>query len=69
MTFDFHQILASKRNFRRELAARNIIDKLAMLDALRERTLTLRGDRFSPAVSDSSTVVRKHPAPYRSRHF
>lgn len=65
MTFDLHQILASKRSFRRELAARDILDKLAMLDALRERTLSLRGDRIPPAVSDSSTVLKEDPTPYR----
>jgi len=68
MTFDFHQILASKRNFRRDLASRNIMDKLAMLDALRQRTLTLRGDRFPPAVSNPSTIVREYSTPYRTHH-
>ena len=43
MTFDLHQILASKRAFRRELASRDIMEKLAMLDAMRERALSLRG--------------------------
>ncbi len=64
MTWDLHQILGSKRRFRRELAARNILGKLAMLDALRQRTLALRGDRFPPAVSDSSTVLREDPTPH-----
>lgn len=42
MTFDLEKILASKRALRRELAALPIAEKLRMLDALRERTLTLR---------------------------
>lgn len=67
MTFDLRQILASKRSFRRELAARDILDKLAMLDALRERALTLRGTRFPPGVSDPSTVPKEDSMPYRTR--
>jgi hypothetical protein len=48
MTFDLARILQSKREFRRHLAARPIEEKLAMLDALRERALALRASR--PAV-------------------
>jgi hypothetical protein len=65
MNWDLHQILASKRRFRRDLEARDILGKLAMLDALRQRTLALRGDRFPPAVSDCSTVLREDFTPYR----
>ncbi len=43
MTFDIEKILQSKREFRRRLAARPIADKLALLDALRERHLAIRG--------------------------
>ena len=42
MTFDLAKILQSKREFRQRLAARPIEEKLAILDALRERALTLR---------------------------
>jgi hypothetical protein len=48
MTFDLAKILQSKREFRRRLAARPIEEKLALLDALRERALALRESR--PAV-------------------
>ena len=65
MTSYLHKIFASKRSFRRELAARDIMDKLAMLDALRERTLALRGACFSTAVPNPSTVIREDPTPYR----
>ena len=41
MTFDFAKILQSKRDFRKRLAARPIAQKLAMLDALRERALAI----------------------------
>jgi len=60
MTFDLHQILASKRAFRHALAARDIVEKLAMLDDLRARALTLRAAR--EAASDS-LVVREAPTP------
>ena len=42
MTFDLAKILQRKREFRQRLAARPIEEKLAMLDALRERALALR---------------------------
>ncbi len=41
MTFDIQRILESKREFRRGLAALPIAEKLRLLDALRERQLTL----------------------------
>jgi hypothetical protein len=47
MTFDLAKILQSKREFRKRLAARPIAEKLAMLDALRERTLAIRPARPS----------------------
>ena len=42
MTFDIQKILQSKRELRRELAVLPIEEKLRMLDALRERQMTLR---------------------------
>jgi hypothetical protein len=42
MTFDLAKILEGKRKFRRQLGARPIAEKLALLDALRERELALR---------------------------
>ena len=63
MTFDRAKILQSKREFRRRLAARPIVEKLAMLDALRERALALR-----PAQSlAESGVLREKPSPYRTQ--
>ena len=41
MSFDLEKILESKRALRRHLASRPIAEKLATLDALRERALTL----------------------------
>lgn len=63
MTPDLQQILESKRVFRRALAARDISEKLAMLDELRARTLTLRSAR--EALHPTATV-QEEPAPYRT---
>ena len=44
LTFDLERILESKRAaYRQRLAALPIVEKLRMLDALRARTLSLRG--------------------------
>lgn len=61
MTFDLAKILESKRAFRQRLAARPITEKLAMLDALRERALALRPTQ--PALT--SGALREEPPPYR----
>ena len=45
MTFDLAKTLESKRESRHRLAARPIAEKLKMLDALRERELSLRASR------------------------
>jgi hypothetical protein len=52
MTFELAKILESKRKFRQRAASRPIEEKLAMLDALRERALLLR--------SEQSELHRKH---------
>jgi hypothetical protein len=59
MTFDPAKILESKRDFRRRLAARPIEEKLAMLDALRERTLAIHPARSVP----DPAVLREAPPP------
>ena len=59
MTFDLDKVLQSKREFRKRLAARPIEEKLAMLDALRERALAL-----SPKQSKSN-AWQEEPPPYR----
>jgi hypothetical protein len=65
MTFDLAKILQSKRAFRQQLAARPIAEKLALLDALRERQLALRGS--APRSDASSEALREAPAPYRPK--
>lgn len=42
MSFDLQRILESKRALRRTLASRPLAEKLAMLDALRDRARTIR---------------------------
>ena len=61
MTFDLAKILQSKRAFRQRLAARPIEEKLAMLDALRERALALRSS--GPAAG--AGTLHEEPPPYR----
>ena len=63
MTFDLNKILESKRAFRRQLAARPIAEKLAMLDALRERELAIREAGQS---ANESSVLHEEPAPYHA---
>ena len=62
MTFDLTKIMASKREFRQRLAARPIEEKLAMLDALRARTIALRGSRAQPQPG----TLREQPPAYRT---
>ena len=61
MTFDLGKILQSKREFRQRLAARPIAEKLALLDALRERALAIRPTR--PASKEG--VLREQPPCYQ----
>jgi hypothetical protein len=56
------RIRDSKRAFQRQLAARPIVEKLRMLDALRERTLAIRG-----ATPAGSTIIKEKPAHYRAK--
>ena len=62
MSFDLEKILESKRALRRELAARPIAEKLRMLDALRERAVSLRAS--SGSVGTEPDALRETPASY-----
>jgi hypothetical protein len=62
MSFDLQKILESKRALRRHLAARPVAEKLRMLDALRERELSIRGT----ATHAASGTLHEKPAPYRT---
>lgn len=63
MSFDLEKILASKRAQRLAFAALPIGEKLRMLDALRERALTLRAARLGGVAQDA---LRETPNPYRT---
>ena len=65
MTFDIQKILESKREFRRKLAALPIGEKLRLLDALRERQLTLGKGSAMPA----PVGTRPEPAGSIAQHF
>jgi hypothetical protein len=63
MNYDLHQILASKRAFRNTLATRPIMEKLAMLDELHARAITLRQAREA---KPHSQILREEPSPYQT---
>ena len=58
MSFDMEKILKSKRAMRRDLATRPIEEKLRMLDALRERELTIR-DRAGRSTRTATETQRE----------
>jgi len=43
MSFDFDEMVRSKQALRRRLTALPIVEKLRLLDALRERAVAIRG--------------------------
>jgi len=61
MSFDLERMLASKRALRRELAARPIVEKLRMLDAMRERAVAIQSGRSAPAIGG----LGEEPPPFR----
>ena len=61
MTFDLEKIVQSKREYRQCLAAHPIAEKLAMLDALRDRALSLHAAREGY----KSAQLREECPPFR----
>ena len=59
MRFDLERMMASKRAWRRSLAQRPVAEKLTLLDALRDRTRTIRA-----AAKRQATVLREPPPEY-----
>jgi hypothetical protein len=57
VTFDWEKILDSKEARRRYLASRPVAEKLRMLDAMRERELSIRGS----SRDSKATIVREEP--------
>ena len=64
MIFDLERILESKRTRRRQLAARPVAEKLAMLDAPRERALALRG---ASRRDGESGILKEERGAYQAR--
>ena len=60
--FDIEKILISKRDLRQKLTALPIAEKLALLDALRERNLALNP---SPEHDGSASAANKAATPIR----
>lgn len=64
MSFDLARILESKRQFRERLAARPVAEKLAMLDAMRARHLSIQRSKSSERLQIQPTEpARPQPAP------
>ncbi len=59
MSFDFERILENKRKMRQRLAAAPIVEKLRMLDALRERAVAVRA-----ATARQTTIVKESASDY-----
>ncbi len=64
MSFDLEKILESKRAMRRNLAALPLVEKLRMLDAMRERELAIRGGSVP---SGPEGTLQEKPSPYRTK--
>jgi hypothetical protein len=60
MTFDLQRILESKRALRRNLAGRPVAEKLALLDALRDRARAVGGS----AKRRGTSMQRESPPGY-----
>ncbi len=63
MTFDLQRVLESKRALRRKLASRPVAEKLALLDALRDRTRTIRAAATRELPAASPEALPTSPAP------
>jgi len=66
MTFDLRKIFESKRAHRCDLASRGIMEKLAMLDAMRERAVALRSAVPADPEGPDSSVLREDSPSYRT---
>lgn len=65
MSFDLEKTLQSKQAYRQHLASRLVVEKLRMLDAMREREVAIRANRKPPA--PASGILREKPAVYRPK--
>jgi len=55
------KILQSKRAMRHHLASRPVVEKLRMLDSLRERALAIRGQTTGDAAIRDDNPAPRHP--------
>ena len=60
MSFDFDEMLRSKQALRQRLTTLPIVEKLRLLDELRQRALAIRN-----AGAHGSNVVREEPPTYK----
>ncbi|MDB6023304.1 MAG: hypothetical protein JWQ04_3161 [Pedosphaera sp.] len=63
MSFDLEKIFRAKCEQRQQLAALPIVEKLALLDALRERALTI-GQARQAAAGVSGMTLREQASEY-----
>jgi len=63
MSFDLAKFSKANASFRQRVATRPIPEKLAMLDALRERSLALRPE----SARLEKDPIREQPPPYRAQ--
>ena len=61
MSFDLQRIIESKREMRRKLAGQPVAEKLAMLDALRDRARTI----LKAATRLETALLRESQPEYR----
>lgn len=64
MTFDLERIIEGKRLHRERIAALSIVDRLRMLDALREREIAIRRNSWRPTTCHAQVheTLRSLPA-------
>jgi hypothetical protein len=60
MSFDFSQLRKSKRALRERLAARPLMEKLRLLDAMRERAISIRAAKSAP-IATAQEQPPDHP--------
>ena len=61
--FDWQKVTESKRALRERLAAAPIAEKLRMLDALRQRAVTIRTSAIGQSVSARETPTHHKSTP------
>lgn len=62
MSFDLQEMLRSKQALRQRLTTLPIVEKLRLLDELRQRAVAIRG-----AGTHTGNVVREEPATYNPK--